>query len=338
MHAASPLVSIVLVNYNGRDFLEPCLHSLLDQTYQPIEIILVDNGSTDGSVEFVQTRFPSVRIVESERNLGFAEGNNAGFAQANGEYVALLNNDTVVEENWLSTLVDRIRNGDLALVCSQVITDGVPGEFYSMNGTLNYLGHNIMRHFRDLTQVFYASAASLLVRRDIVNELFPDEYFLYQEDVYLSWKLRLLGHRIAMVPESRVHHRGSQSTKRETRELVGYYQERNRILNCLIFYQMSTLLRLVPYFVFDLVAKLAMALVGRGKPLKAIVRAHTWPITHAGWVRDQRRDIQTTRTRPDRSVLSLMSEKVLDSQSFLSCVPNGISSAYASVVRLKRHE
>ncbi|MGB6120559.1 MAG: glycosyltransferase family 2 protein, partial [Bacteroidota bacterium] len=130
MHAASPLVSIVLVNYNGRDFLEPCLHSLLDQTYQPIEIILVDNGSTDGSVELAQTRFPSVRIVESERNLGFAEGNNAGFAQANGEYVALLNNDTVVEENWLSTLVDRIRNGDLALVCSQVITDGVPGEFY----------------------------------------------------------------------------------------------------------------------------------------------------------------------------------------------------------------
>ncbi|MGB6033600.1 MAG: glycosyltransferase family 2 protein [Bacteroidota bacterium] len=337
MHAASPLVSIVLVNYNGRDFLEPCLHSLLDQTYQPIEIILVDNGSTDGSVELAQTRFPSVTIVESERNLGFAEGNNAGFAQANGEYVALLNNDTVVEENWLSTLVDRIRNDDLALVCSQVITDGVPGEFYSMNGTLNYLGHNIMRHFRDLTQVFYASAASLLVRRDILNELFPDEYFLYQEDVYLSWKLRLLGHRIAMVPESRVHHRGSQSTKRETRELVGYYQERNRILNCLIFYQMSTLLRLVPYFVFDFLAKLAMALVGRGKPLKAILRAYFWPLTNAGWVQDHRRGIQSTRKLPDREVLSLMSPKVSGGQSFLSRVLNGISSAYASAVRLNPH-
>ncbi len=338
MQAAPPLVSVVLVNYNGRDFLEPCLRSVLDQSYQPVEIILVDNGSSDESVEFVQTRFPSVNIIKNDRNLGFAEGNDVGFARATGEYVALLNTDTVVEDSWLSTLVDRVRSDGLALACSQVITDGVPEEYYWMNGTLNYLGQNIMRHFRDLSQVFYASAASLLLRRDIVDRLFPSEYFLYQEDVYLSWKLRLLGHRIAMVPESRVHHRGSQSTKRETRELVGYYQERNRILNCLIFYQISTLLRLIPYFVSDFVGKLTMAMVGRGKPVKAILRAYLWPIMNAGWVRDQRRDIQSSRTLPDRSVLSLMSQKVLDSRSFLSRVLNGVFSAYASVVRLKRDE
>ncbi len=338
MQAESPLVSVVLVNYNGRNFLEPCLRSLLDQSHKPVEIIMVDNASSDGSVEYVRTQFPSVRIICNERNLGFAEGNNIGYSQANGEYVALLNNDTVVEHDWLSSLVDRMQEDDLALVCSQVITDGVPQEFYSMNGTLNYLGHNIMRHFRDLSMVFYGSAASLLLRRNVVKEPFPGEYFLYQEDVFLSWKLRLLGHRLAMVPQSRVHHRGSLSTRRETRALVGYYQERNRILNCLIFYQAGTLLRLVPYFVFDFVAKLSMALWGRGKPLKAILRAFVWPLTNLGWVRDCRRDIQRARTMPDRVVLSLMSAKISDGNSFLSRLLNRASSVYASAVRLQHHE
>jgi GT2 family glycosyltransferase len=311
MHVAPPLVSVVLVNYNGRDFLEPCLRSLLDQSYEPLEIILVDNDSTDGSVDYVRTRFPSVRLIDNKRNLGFAEGNNIGFAQANGVYVALLNTDTVVDNNWLATLVDRMGSGGLALVCSQVITDGVPEEFYRMNGTLNYMGQNIMRHFRDLTQVFYASAASLLLRRDLLRELFLNEYFLYQEDVYLSWKLRLLGEKIAMVPESRVHHRGSLSTRKETRELVGYYQERNRILNCLIFYQGGTLVRLVPYFVFDFSAKMAMALTGRGKPLKAVLRAYLWPLANTSWLREHRRKIQRERVLPDRAVLSLLSHKVI---------------------------
>jgi len=99
-------VSVIILNWNGKHHLERCLSSVLEQTYSNFEVILVDNGSTDGSVEFVRGRFPEVRIIWNEENLGFAAGNNAAIIATRGDYVATLNNDTQVDPHWLSELVN----------------------------------------------------------------------------------------------------------------------------------------------------------------------------------------------------------------------------------------
>ncbi|HDM76863.1 MAG TPA: glycosyltransferase family 2 protein, partial [Deltaproteobacteria bacterium] len=97
--------SVIVLNKNGSLLLPECLHSLHRQTWTDVEIVVVDNGSIDGSVEFVQEHFPEVRVVRLEENLGFCKGNNIGIRQAKGEYIALLNNDTVVDPHWLEELV-----------------------------------------------------------------------------------------------------------------------------------------------------------------------------------------------------------------------------------------
>jgi len=105
MNRSLPQVSVIVVNYNGKLFLKKCISSLSSQSYPDIEIIFVDNGSSDGSTEYVRKEFPSVKIIESKKNLGFAKGNNIGIQEARGEFIATLNNDTEVTSQWLEELV-----------------------------------------------------------------------------------------------------------------------------------------------------------------------------------------------------------------------------------------
>ena len=332
-----PLVTIVIVNFNGMEVLPLCLEAVFRQDYPAFEVIVVDNASSDGSTAIVHERFPTVRLIRSPVNLGFAGGNNLGFAQARGQYVALLNNDTVPEDDWLSRLTAGLERRGLALASSQVVTDGVPAEEYEMNGTLNYLGYNLPREFADLETVFYCSAAALLIRRGAVDVPFPSEFFLYQEDVHLSWRLRLQGKTLGMVPESRVVHRGSFSTGRVEHPRIAYFQERNRLLNCLIFYQVRTLLRLVPYLLFDAVAKVLIGLLGRGKPLGAVLRAYAAVLARLGWVMKMRRSLQRTRTIADEEILSLMTFRLVRPRSGAGAMLNRLSWGYARIVGLAFH-
>ncbi len=292
---SAELCSIVIVNYNGVHLLESCLRSVLAQDYPSFEVIVVDNCSTDGSTVLVTETFPSVRLVRSDRNLGFAGGNNRGVVEAKGKYIILLNNDTVVEPGWLGALVRMLRGEEVGAVTSRVVTDGVPAAFYEKNGTINYLGYNIMREFPDLSQIFFAGGASLIFLRERVGQPFLDEYFMYQEDVFLSWKLRLQGMTVAMAQDSVVHHRGSMTVKQQTPELVTFYQERNRLLNALLLYEVRTLLLLLPLFILDAFAKLVLSVFAGRKSLPGIVRAYWWIINHNTWIQAERAKLQSTR-------------------------------------------
>ena len=331
------LVTIVIVNFNGKEVLPECLRGVSCQDYPSYEVVLVDNASSDGSLAAVELDFPIVRIVRSPVNLGFAGGSNLGFKEARGEYVALLNSDTVPEVDWLTRLVDGLERRNLTVASSTIVTEGVPPEEYEMNGTINYLGYNLPREFSDLETLFYCSAAALLLRRAAVDELFPDFFFLYQEDLHLSWKSRLRGNPLGMVPESKVAHRGSFSTARLQPPVVAYYQERNRLLNCLVFYEPWTLVRLVPYFVLDGLAKLLLGFFGRGKPPGAVVRAYGGVLARVEWIVATRREIKRTRTVVDREILSLMTYRVVRAGGVLGNTLNGVSRLYARIAGLSFH-
>lgn len=337
MTASLPLVSVIIVNYNGMTLLEKCLKSVLATDYRPLEVLLVDNGSTDGSLTFVRSRFPEVRLLAQERNLGFAGGNNRGVEAATGEYVVLLNNDARVEPGWVKALLGLLEDPGVAVVTSRVVTEGVPDRCYTKNGSVNFLGYNIMRVFDDLSQVFFAGGASLMFRRQMVGKPFLDEYFLYQEDVYLSWRMRLAGYKIKMAQNSSVFHLGSVTASRQTSGFVTFYQERNRLLNCLLLYEISTLLRLFPLFVTDGVVKLILSVFAGRKSPAGIVRAYLWCLTHAGWILNQRRVHQAMRTVSDREILSWMSPRLLEHDGVPGSALNGLARLYARMMGLPFH-
>ena len=332
------LVSVIIVNFNGANVITGCLQSVFAQPYRPLEVIVVDNASTDGSTGTIAREFPDVHLIASQRNLGFAEGNNLGVARARGEYMVLLNNDTVVGERWLTALLEMLKRPNVAAVTSRVVTENVPAEFYERNGTINYMGYNIMREFADLSQVFFAGGASLMFRKEDAGPPFPDEYFLYHEDVYLSWRLRLMGKTVAMAQQSVVHHKGSAATRRQSTQLVTYYQERNRLLNALILYEGWTLVRLIPYFIADAVAKILLSLITGRKSAVGILQGYWWVLSHPGWIGRKRKELQRVRVVPDREVMKMMSSKIIDGESVPAKPVNGLSRFYAQVVGLAFHE
>lgn len=339
MPAESPLISIVIVNYNGVDLLRSCLRSVFAQPYRPIEVIVVDNASRDGSVGMVRKEFDGVQVLSLQRNTGFAEGNNIGVRNAKGEFVVLLNNDATVEEDWLFALLRTMNDPGVALVASKVLTEGVPAEFYTMNGTINYLGYNIMRQFADLSKIFYAGGTSLMFRRSIVGEPFIAEYFLYHEDVYLSWRMRLRGYDIRMAQDSIVRHRGSATTRRASSSIISFYQVRNRFLNLFLFYRSGTLVRILPLLLLDAAVTLARSAFGSGKSLWGVLHAYGWLLLNGGWIVQRRRQEQAARRIPDDAILSLMSADVIDaarSGARLGWL-NHLSRLYARLVGLPFH-
>jgi GT2 family glycosyltransferase len=139
--AHSPLVTTIVVNWNGRAFLEKCLSSLRAQTYQPHEVILVDNGSTDDSLDYVAATFPEVRVIRLPDNRGFAAANNVGIREATGQYVALLNNDAYAEPGWLAHMVAAAeQQTDVGLVACKLLFAHAPDTINAAGLALDWAG------------------------------------------------------------------------------------------------------------------------------------------------------------------------------------------------------
>jgi GT2 family glycosyltransferase len=236
-----PLVSIIIVNYNGLRYLDDCLTSLLKQTYPRArwEVILVDNQSSDDSVEHVATHYPWVQIVQLPKNLGFAAGNNQGYRHCRGELIALLNNDTVVEPEWLSALV-AVMQEDAAIggAASKILFRDQPNTINSAGLNLYRDGRGGDRGFRQLdhgqyeepADVFGACGASVLLRRAMLEDVgfFDDRFFMYCEDLDLAWRAHFRGWRFRYTPQSVVYHVHC-GTSEEWSPLFTYYAERNRV-------------------------------------------------------------------------------------------------------------
>ncbi len=206
-------VHVIVLNYNGLEHLEACLGSLEKQTFQDFEVILADNGSTDGSIDFAKDNFPKVKIIEYKKNHGFAKGNNLAMEEAikeGADYIALLNNDTEVGENWLKELVGVIESDPHIGACtSKMLLFDDRNKINSGGGVVNYTGHSWPAGLfeEDVGQfkkrmVDSPCAGAILFRRKVLDEvgLFDEDYFAYHEDTDLSWRMRLAGYKNYFVP------------------------------------------------------------------------------------------------------------------------------------------
>ncbi len=234
----NPLISVVVLNWNGRPHLEVCLRSLRRQQTEDVEVILVDNGSRDDSVAFVKERFPEVLIMENRSNLGFCAGNNVGIRAARGDFIALLNNDTEVSPHWLKSFLETAaKHPDAGLFASRMLLfdrrdliDSAGDLFFTAGfaakrGWLQKNG----RRFQEPCPVFGACAGAALYRRDMLADigLLDEDFFANAEDVDLSFRAQLRGYRCRYVPEAVVYHKGGTTIGRSPRWF--YLMRRNQL-------------------------------------------------------------------------------------------------------------
>ena len=272
---ANPLVSVIVVNWNGREFLGECLQSLSQQSFADYEVILVDNGSTDGSIEYLQSHFPGfVRVLRNEKNLGFAGGNNQGIKIASGKYIVLLNNDAKADRHWIEELVKAAEEDRQAgMLASKIYLQGGPkiidnvGHLIYRDGLNRGRGRLEVDHgqFDLKEEVLFPSGCAALYRREMLEEigLFDEDFFAYGDDTDLGLKGRLAGWKCLYIPGAVVYHRYSQSSGPYS-PLKAFYVERNRVWIAIKFFPLSTLLKSPYYTLLRFLFQGYGAFTGRG--------------------------------------------------------------------------
>jgi GT2 family glycosyltransferase len=339
------LVSIIILNYNGKDYLSDCLNSLLQQSYQDYEVILYDNCSSDGSVKYLQDNFKNdkIKVIAAESNSGFAGGNNEALKYAEGDLIALLNNDTVVSKEWLSELVKGLSySADTGMVQSLVLTEGISLKYYDKNGTINLFGHNIMEVFNinadGMGEIFQVNGCSLIISRNLLNKLgglFPEEYFAYAEDTFLSFKVKFAGYKIFHNAKSVVHHKGSSTMKKYKNEFITFHQERNRILNFLIFFSDSFRRKYYPLLLLNFFIKITYSLFLRKYSLIGIIKAYLWILKHSSWIDMKSKEVNGLKSVNENEILKCLSGKIANGDNFMEKMLNSVSLTYMKLVNLK---
>ena len=267
--------SIIIVNWNGEAHLPDCLESLNAQTFKDFETILVDNGSSDGSLEFVDSHYPWVKTVALPVNRGFAGGNNAGFPHASGEYIIALNNDTEAEPTWLEELIRAIdENPAVGMVASRICS-------YDDHDMIDSLGVKVcsdgmsrggfrLQRFSDLAlekieEILLPSACAALYRRRMIETVgfFDEDFFAYCEDTDLGMRGRLAGWRAVLARDAVVYHKYSQ-TGGAFSPLKLYLVERNHYWVAFKTYPLTWLLALPVTTFLRYIEQARVVLASRG--------------------------------------------------------------------------
>lgn len=268
---ALPKVLVVVLNYNGRHHLQRCFGSLatLDYPRDRVEVLLIDNGSEDGSLEEMQAHFPWVRVLKNPRNFGFAPACNQGASnRRDASIVAFLNNDMRVDQAWLRELVSPIVRGECAATTSKMLSwDG--SRIDSAGGGMNFHGIGIQYGYGDAPaaehdvarRTLFACGGAMAIDARTFEDVggFDREYFAYYEDVDLGWRLWVLGHEVHYVPTSICWHHHSSTSKRFPPETVRLIQIRNPLLTILKNYDDDNLRRVLPVALGVAIRRMLMA-------------------------------------------------------------------------------
>ena len=229
-----PKVAVVILNWNGVRFLEQFLPSVINSTYTNMELIVGDNASTDESIEFIKSKFPSVRIITNCNNYGFAEGYNRILKQVEADYYILLNSDVEVSRDWIEPVIQLMEaDENIAVAQPKILSYTNKNQFEyagAAGGYLDFLGYPFCRgrifdfvepdqgQYDDVSEIFWASGAALFIKREKWLEVngFDSDFFAHMEEIDLCWRLKNKGYRIIYCPNSRVYHVGGGTLNAES--------------------------------------------------------------------------------------------------------------------------
>ncbi|SDX07778.1 hypothetical protein SAMN05444411_10337 [Lutibacter oricola] len=287
-----PMVSIVSVNYDQPEVTCEMLASLRKVTYSNFETLIVDNGSPTTSPNIIKEKYPEAKLIISEKNLGFAGGNNIALKQAKGDYILLLNNDTEVKPDFLNSLVELMEsNKEIGISSSKILY------FYEDN-IIQYAGASPINpitsrgfHYgykekdngqlNKITETSYPHGACMMIRKSVLEELglLYEGYFLYYEELDFAERVKRAGYKIYFQPNSTILHKESISTGKNS-PLKTYYMNRNRLLFVRRNSSGITLLLAVLYFFLISLPKNTIKYLFNKKHLSALYRGVIWNITH----------------------------------------------------------
>ena len=307
-------VSILIVTWNSSVYVLRCLSSVEHQTYKNFEIIIIDNGSTDGCIDGIQEKHPNleIHIKKLNKNTGFTVANNIGARIARGKWLALLNADAFPEPDWLENLLKAAKRYPNAFFASRQVQANAPnlidgeGDTYHVSGLAWRKNYGLPFQKKDETEeIFSPCAAAALYPRQAFLDVggFDEDYFSYHEDVDLGFRLRLQGLRSYYVPKAIVYHVGSASTSKSSdfsiyhghRNLEWTYYKNMPSLLFWFFFPIHLLMNLfiIAYFMFG----------GRGK---VIWRAKVDALKGLGKMRRKRKEVQTSRVASVKQIYKVL--------------------------------
>ncbi len=305
--ADGPRVGVVMLAFGEEPVLDQAIAAVLASEHVTVRLVLVDNGCTRPDVAEL-TALPGVHLLRPDRNLGFAGGVDAGAGLVDEEFLALVNSDAIVAPDALARLVDVARQPGVGIASGSIRLAADPSTMNSAGNPVHMLGLSWAGGLGEPAgahaqprDVASASGAGLAMRRAVWQELggFPPEFFAYQEDLELSWRVWQSGRSVRYVPDAVVVHHYEFSRN----ALKMYLLERNRLLFVLSCYGTRTLVLLAPLLMAFEVAMGVVALAQGWGGQKA--RGWGWVLRHLGWIRARRRTVQAARTVPDRELSSL---------------------------------
>ncbi len=331
-----PLVSILVLNYNGKKFLKACFDSILKSTYSNFEIALVDNNSTDDSVAFTEANYPMVKIIQTGKNGGYSRAYNIAFGKSSGKYYLLLNNDVVVEKNWLEPLVN-VAEADEKIAALQpkirsLIDDGYFEYAGACGGFMDKYGYPFLRgrifytiekddgQYDDETEVFWTSGAAMFIRAEALKKSgdLDEDFVHHMEEIDLCWRLHLVGYRLKVIPDSVIYHYAGATIKADSFKKI-YWNHRNGIFTLIKNLETRNLIiKGFLRFKLDMI-NILHASIGQFdfKHAYAIIKAYVWLLLHIPLMHQKRKEVQKLRVVPDKDYHYLMYNKALVFDYFL---------------------
>ena len=286
-----PLVSIVILNYNGVKYLNDFLPSVLATQYENFEVVVADNGSTDDSLSMLKEKFPTVKLLTNKTNEGFAGGYNWALKKVQADYYVLLNSDVSVTPNWLSPMVDLLSSDQSIGACQpKLLSYHQPTLFEyagASGGWIDSLGYPFSRgrifdicetdekQYDNAEPIFWASGAAFMIRANLFHELegFDGNFFAHQEEIDLCWRMQLAGYKLYACPSAIVYHVGAGTLPRGGRKVFLNFRN-NLVMMCKNLTLFELAWKLPVRFALDAISAWKGLFTGDLSFFTAIVKAH----------------------------------------------------------------
>lgn len=306
----NPIISIIIVNWNGKKWLKPCLDSLRNQTIKEYEVIVVDNASTDDSVSYLKNKYPEVVVIETGSNIGFAGGNNVGIKAAKGEYVLMLNNDTKVDMDFLEKMIAffRIHKYD---VLAPIETGYNNPKCRRTTTTIDIFGHPVHFLFDPASkrQDFYLGGTCLLFKKTMYQETkgLDNNFFMYFEETDWFWRLQLLNKTIGKADNIFVYHAGAGSTGSGIKANLFLWRNQNNLQMLIKNYRFCNLLWILSlYFLMNVVEILGFLILFKPKIAVSYIQGWWFNIKYLKRTLERRRWVQKKRKVGDFQIFIKM--------------------------------
>lgn len=306
--ARLPSVAVVILNWNGKNFLEKFLPSVMASSYKNLSVIVADNASADDSVSFVKNNFPGIKIIANPSNEGFAKGYNTALQQVSSDYYILLNSDVEVSKGWIEPVISMMESDPNIAACQpKILSFSEKNKFEyagACGGWMDVYGYPFSRgrvfdfcendkgQYNSSEEIFWASGAAFFVRAKIYHQLhgFDESFFAHQEEIDLCWRMQRAGYKILAVPSSVVYHVGGGTLPMGNQRKV-FLNFRNNLLMMAKNLPPSERLRKIAYrILLDNVAAFQGLVKGEGTTFKAVLKAH-YEFLRSGFKEKKKNDL-----------------------------------------------